>query len=101
MLINTTKTMLITTYQKRISLIHDQLSIHLSNVKQNLKMNDKALGIIIDNDLTWSQHVYKVSKMWLLARSKDHQTTSQRIQFYKTYIKPHTDYCNTVWGYLK
>ncbi len=23
---------------------------------------------------------------------------SYRTQFYKTYIQPHIDYCNTVWG---
>ena len=66
-------------------------------------MNDKVLGIIIDNNLTWSQHVDKVCKkittnLWLLSRIKDYLTTSQRIQFYKTYIQPHSDYCNTVWG---
>ena len=66
-------------------------------------MNDKVLGIIIDNNLTWSQHVDKVCKkittnLLLLSRIKDYLTTSQRIQFYKTYIQPHIDYCNTVWG---
>ena len=105
MLINTTKTkaMLITTHQKRTSLTNDQLSLHLNNDELNMIMNDKVLGIIIDNNLTWSQHVDKVCKkittnLWLLSRIKDYLTTSQRIQFYKTYIQPHIDYCNTVWG---
>ena len=101
MLINTTKTkaMLITTHQKRTSLANDQLSLHLNNDELNMIMNDKVLGIIIDNNLTWSQHVDKVCKkittnLWLLSRIKDYLTTSQRIQFYKTYIQPHIDYCN-------
>ena len=38
------------------------------------------------------------TNLWLLSRIKDYLTTSQRIQFYKTYIQPHIDYCNTVWG---
>ena len=105
MLINTTKTkvMLITTHQKRTSLINGQLSLHLNDDELNMITNDKVLGIIIDNNLTWSQHVDKVCKkittnLWLLARIKDYLNTSHRVQFYKTYIQPHIDYCNTVWG---
>lgn len=105
MLINTTKTkvMLITTYQKRTSLINGQLSLHLNDSELNMITHDKVLGIVIDNNLTWSQHVDKVCKkitsnLWLLSRIKDFLTTSHRIQFYKTYIQPHIDYCNTVWG---
>ena len=65
--------------------------------------NDKVLGIIIDNNLTWSQHVDKVGKkittnLWLLSRIKEYLTIPQRVKFYKTYIQPHIDYCNTVWG---
>ena len=104
MLINTTKTkaMLITTQQKRTSLTNDQLSLHLNNDDLNMIMNGKVIDIIIDNNLTWSQQVDKVCKkitanLWLLYRLKDYLTTSQRIQFYKTYIQPHIDYCNTVW----
>ena len=64
MLINTAKTkdMLITTHQKRTSLINGQLSLHLNNDELNMITNDKVLGIIIDNNLTWSQHVDKVCK---------------------------------------
>ena len=105
MLINTAKTkvMLITTHQKRSSLINGQLSLHLNNDELNMITNDKVLGIIIDNNLTWSQHVDKVCKkittnLWLLSRIKEHITIPQRVQFYKTYIQPHIDYCNTVWG---
>ena len=29
---------------------------------------------------------------------KEYLTIPQRVQFYKTYIQPHIDYCNTVWG---
>ena len=26
------------------------------------------------------------------------QSTKHRVQFYKTYIQPHIDYCSTIWG---
>ena len=47
MLINTAKTkvMLITTHQKRTSLINGQLSLHLNNDELNMITNDKVLGI--------------------------------------------------------
>ena len=75
MVINTTKTkvMLMTTHQKRASLINGQLSLQLNDNELNMITNDKVLGIIIDHNLTWSQHVDKVCKkvttnLWLLAR---------------------------------
>ena len=77
MVINTTKTkvMLITTHQKRASLINGQLSLQLNDNELNMITNDKVLGIIIDHNLTWSQHVDKVCKkvttnLWLLAPIK-------------------------------
>ena len=36
--------------------------------------------------------------MWLLSRIKEYLNIAQRIQFYKTYIQPHIDYCSLVWG---
>ena len=105
MLINTTKTkvILITTHQKRTSLINGQLSLNLNDDRLNMITNDKVLGIVLDNNLTWSQHINKVCKkitsnLWLLARIKDYLNIPHRVQFYKTYIQPHIDYCNTVWG---
>ena len=105
MVINTTKTkvMLMTTHQKRASLINGQLSLQLNDNELNMITNDKVLGIIIDHNLTWSQHVDKVCKkvttnLWLLARINEFLTIPHRIQFYKSYVQPHIDYCNTVWG---
>ena len=100
MLINTnttkTKVMLITTHQKRTCLINGQLSLHLNDDELDMITNDKVLGIVIDNNLSWSQHVEKVcqqitSNLWLLYRNKDYLTTAHRIRLYKTYIQPHID----------
>ena len=46
--------MLITTSQKRTSLINGQLSLHLNDDELNMTTNDKVLGIVTDNNLTWS-----------------------------------------------
>ena len=96
MVINTTKTKvtLITTHQKRASLINGQLSLQLNDNELNMITNDKVLGIIIDHNLTWSQHVDKVCKkittnLWLLARIKEFLTIPHRVQYYKSYIQPY------------
>ena len=67
--------------------------------------NDKSLGIITDNNLTWSQHVDKVFKKRLqqiygfYLASKSTLNNSSRVQFLiKTYIQHHKEYCNTVWS---
>ena len=36
--------------------------------------------------------------MWLLSKLKEYLSLEHGVQFYKTYIQPHTDYCSTVWG---
>ena len=56
-------------------------------------MNDKVLGIIIDNNLTWSQHVDKVCKkitinLWLLSRIKDYLTTPKEFNYIKHTFSP-------------
>ncbi|MCU7801469.1 MAG: hypothetical protein KZQ70_15395, partial [gamma proteobacterium symbiont of Lucinoma myriamae] len=105
MLINTTKTkvMLITTHQKRASLTRELLSLNLNDDKLNTIANDKILGVVVDNNLTWSIHIDKTCKkikanLWLLTKIKDYLSTKHRTLFYKAYIQPHIDYCNIIWG---
>ena len=38
------------------------------------------------------------SNLWLLSKLKEYLSTEHRVQFYKTYIQPHIDYCSTVCG---
>lgn len=105
MLLNTSKTkvMLITTYQKRTSLTSENLDLHFNNDDLNTITGDKILGIFVDNNLTWSTHIDKLCKkisanLWLLSNIKEFLSTEHRTIFYKTYIQPHIDYCNIVWG---
>lgn len=105
MLLNTSKTkvMLITTHQKRTSLTSKNLDLHFNNDNLNTITGDKILGIFVDNNLTWSTHIDKLCKkisanLWLLSNIKEFLSTEHRTIFYKTYIQPHIDYCNIVWG---
>ena len=105
MVINTgkTKLMLITTHQKRAAMNTDILFLNLNNQNLNTIKNDKILGVVVDNNLSWSSHIDNICKkiksnLWLLTRIKEYLSVDHRIQFYKTYIQPHIDYCNIVWG---
>ena len=105
MLINTTKTkaMLITTPQKWIHLNNNNLQLTYNDEELSVVANDKILGVLIDDNLTWTNHIdaltkKMVSNVWLLSRIKEYLSTDQRVQFYKTYVQPHIDYCSTIWG---
>ena len=106
MLLNTekTKVMLITTSKKRLHLHNSILNLTFNKDTCSLKNidNDKVLGVYIDNNLTWSIDTQFIAKeissnFWLLSRLKDYLSIEHRVQFYKTYIQPHIDYCSTVW----
>lgn len=105
MLINTTKTkvMLITTPQRRVNLNNYNFQLTYNNEALSVVPCEKILGVFIDNNLSWTNHTEAVAKkivsnLWLLSRIKIYLTTHQRIQFYKSYIQPHIDYCNAIWG---
>ena len=105
MLLNTekTKVMLITTPQKRLHLQNSILHLTYNNDVLKNVQNDKVLGVHIDNNLTWTVHTEFIAKkissnLWLLSKLKEYLSTEHRVQFYKTYLQPHIDYCSTVWG---
>ena len=105
MLLNTekTKVMLITTLQKHLHLHDNILNLTFNNDTLKNVDNDKVLGVHIDNNLTWSIHIQFIvkkisSNMWLLSKLKEYLSLGHRVQFYKTYIQLHIDYCSTVWG---
>ena len=106
MLLNTdkTKVMLITTSQKRLHLHNYVLDLtYNSDILKNVN-NDKVLGVLIDNNnLKWSIHMQSIAKkrfsnLWLLSKLKEFFSLENRVQFSKTYIQPHINYCSTVWG---
>ena len=105
MLLNSSKTkiMLITTNQKRQRLDKEILDLNFNEESLNMISNDKILGVTVDQDLTWSDHIRNLSQkdyFKYLASLERNKFLSQehRILFYKSYIQPHIDFCNIVWG---
>ena len=98
-----TKVMFVTTNQKRQRLVNDNLELFYNDDALHTITNDKILGVFVDNNLTWSKHVKHISKkiasnIWLLSKIKAFLSKDHRVQYYKSYIQPHIDFCNVVWG---
>ena len=64
----------------------------------------KSLGVIIDEHLSWSNHIDALSKKISSARTgalkRIRPLTSEHtaLQIYQAFILPHFDYCSSVWG---
>ena len=92
MVLNTAKTkvMLITTRQKRVHITKEDMTLTYNHVMLNFISEDKILGVQVDDHLLFSYQLDKTAKkitsnIWLLS-------------FYKSFIQPHLDCCNIVWG---
>ncbi len=98
-----TKVMLITTYQKEAKLDSTHICVICDNTELESVNSNKLLDVIIDKNLTWKFHIDKTTNsiccnIALLRRIRKHLHHQSRITFYKSYVQPHIDYCNTVWG---
>ncbi len=99
-----TKVMLVTNWQKRLSLPTDQqkLSIQIDCKKfQNIE-SEKNLGIATNQNLSWAEHLNKTtatvnSKAALLRKIKSLIPLSTLKLFCNTHILPHMDYCSIIW----
>jgi hypothetical protein len=105
MVLNTSKTkvMFITTYQKLTHLPKSDLNVTYNNVNLENVQSEKLLGVVVDNRLTWQDHVGKTYKtigtnIALMRRILKYLPHETRIMYYKAFIQPHIDYCNTIWG---
>lgn len=105
MVLNTSKTkvLLITTPHKRGKNENYNLNLKYKDIPLELTTGDKILGVNINQNLKWDNHINVVKKkissnLWLLSKIKPFVSLDHRIVFYKAYIQPHIDYCNIIWG---
>ena len=105
MILNTdkTKVMLITSRQKRMNLNNAVLNLQYNDIDITITTCDKILGIHVDNNLTWNNHFNFLSKklsshLWLLSKVRIYLSIEHRVLFYNAYIKPHIDYCSSIWS---
>ena len=95
--------------RQRLAVQCDDLEIKIDD--QIIKRVDhtKALGLTIDDHLSWCKHVDEICKkvssaIGALKRVRPFISKETAIQIYNALIMPHFDYCSPVWdclsGYL-
>jgi len=97
-----TKSMLLTTRQKRAHLPNGTLSVNFSGTNVECVSSHKVLGVVVNENLCWKEHCHvictKVQKsLFLLRKLKNVLPKSAKLQFYNSFILPHLDYCSTIW----
>ena len=90
---------------KELRLAEEEIDLNLNldgTQIQNTKQ-EKLLGVIIDNNLTWHNQIKKVKqtiafKLSILRKIRRYLPTTTRMLYYNYYIKPNLEYCCTIWG---
>jgi len=98
-----TEVMLIGSRQRLAAQLIRNLQIETDQVAINQVDKAESLGVIIDNTLSWNEHINKMTKkisscLGVLKRSRKFVTKDCAIQMYNALITPHFDYCSEVWG---
>ena len=100
-----TEFMVISSRQKLQSLNDKAVNINVEGVKINQTDHSKALGLNIDENLSWKEHIHEISKkvassIGALKRVRPFISMHTAIKIYKGLIEPHFDYCSVVWDGL-
>ena len=96
-----TKFMLIAS-KRKLNQIPNNLQILVNNsLIQQVKQND-VLGVIIDQELNWKEHIDEQCKklssaIALLRRAKAFISQNELIRMYNTLVIPYFTYCSNVW----
>ena len=99
-----TKCMLLTSSQRRRFLDHEgDLHIEINNNKIECVDKVKCLGVMLDRDLLFHEHVSYVSsncmkKVGLLKKACSLLDTHHLSMLYNAFIMPHINFCSTVWA---
>ena len=105
--VNVAKTefMVIGSRQKLLAESHNEINIKLEDQVISNVDHAKSLGLIIDNRLSWSNHVNELCKkvtsaIGALRRIRPLISQSTAVLVYNSLIQPHFDYCSLVWDGL-
>ena len=98
-----TKVMYLSSKSKMNTIHNSLVPIHFKETELTCSSAEKLLGVIVDNTMSWSNHVKFILKkctslLYLLSRIKHFLSVPFRKLFFNSYILPHLDYCCIVWG---
>ena len=91
--------MVFTNKKKRL----DELNILIDGNKIEEVKKTKFLGVIIDNKLSWKDHVAhvvgKVSRgLGMIINARNYLNKKGLITLYYSFVYPYLSYCNHIWG---
>ena len=100
-----TEFMIISSRQELQSLNDYTININVDGVQINQTNHSRALGLNIDENLSWKAHIHEISKkvssgIGALKRVRPFVSMHTAIKIYKSLIEPHFDYCSVVWDGL-
>ena len=105
MSLNTTKTksLLITTLQKRRTLTSSALNVQIDGRSIEQVDYAKMLGVMIDSDKSWEHHIDTIcciisSRLSLLRRIKPYLNFDSALRFYNSCVNNYLIYCSAAWG---
>ena len=81
----------------------ESLNVLIDNIVIDQVHNTKLMGVIINSNLTWHDHIKaissKVSKsIGILLRIRKNVPNDVLPTLYHTLIEPYFSYCNIIWG---
>ena len=86
---------------------HSNIILKFEDSNLPVTNTTKFLGVIIDNRLTWHEHIDNVIKKvsankLLLGKSRNFLNTTAKCNIYYAHIHSHLLYANTIWsGHMK
>ena len=89
---------------QRLSQINDDdVNVNINDVKLNRVELCKHLGVLIDENLSWNNHVQHIvknanSSLYMFKKAKPFIPSHSLKMLYNGILAPHFDYCDTVWG---
>ena len=97
-----TKYLIVTTRQKRQNLSDNSTSLFINGAKIEEVDQHKILGVVIDNNLSWSSHISMIcnilsKKVFQLSKIKHFLNLNCRRSFFNAYVESYINYASTVW----
>ena len=100
--LNTTKSYYAVFHRARMKL-HDSIKLKIDNTNIKEVQCIKYLGVILDNKLSWIQHISyvksKISKgIGIMYKARNYVNKNALLGLYHSYIYPYLIYCIESWG---
>ena len=78
-------------------------NINIDGLRLEQKTCTKFLGVLIDENLNWNQHIHNITTaiskgIGILLKLKEFLPSDTLFLLYNTLILPHITYCNIVWA---